>query len=291
MSSKKLIVTHYTPDLDAAGAAWILKRFDSQNYADAKFAFVNPGERISQQQAEEFGLSLHEVSHIDTGMGKFDHHQPDRAHLNTCAAKLVYQYVCKMHPSLKDDKPLKELVEFINEIDHFQEIHWPEASHHRYAFMIHELIRGHELHNPQNDEPQLFFALNCLDYAYASIRQVVQADQIIEEEGIQFNLNEGACVAMLTTNDDTIKQAQKQGYLMAIRKDPNKDYIRIKVRPDAKFNLKKLYEQIKKIDTGSTWYFHPNGKMLLNGSSKHRDQIASSLSLNNIIELIKKTYA
>lgn len=290
-TSKKLVVTHYTPDLDASGAVWVLKRFDSQVYADAKFAFVNPGERITQQQAEDLGLSLHEVTHVDTGLGKFDHHQPERAQLNTCATKLVYQYVCKKHPALKEDKALQELVEFINEIDHFQEIHWPEAGHLRYAFMIHELIRGHELYNPQNDESQLYFSLNCLDYAYVSVRQVIQANQIIEEEGMQFNINEGACVAMLTTNDDTIKQAQKQGYLMAIRKDPIKDYVRIKVRPDAKFDLKKLYEVIREIDPNSTWYYHPNGKMLLNGSSKHRDQVASSLSLPEIIKLIKKTYA
>lgn len=290
MNSKKLIVTHFTPDLDAAGAVWILKRFDSQKYADAKFAFVNPGERITQQQAEELGLSLHDVTHVDTGLGKFDHHQPDRAQLNTCAAKLAYQYVCQIHPSLKEDKALNELIEFINEVDHFQEIHWPEASNARYAFMIHELIRGHELSNPQNDEPLLNFALSCLDYAYSSVKQIIQADQLIQEEGIQFNINEGACVAVLTTNDDIIKQAQKQGYLMAIRKDPKKDYVRIKIRPDAKFDLKKLYKAIKKIDANSTWYYHPNGKMLLNGSNKHRDQVASSLSLNDIIELIKKNY-
>ncbi len=289
-NSKKLIVTHHVPDLDAIGAAWVLKKFDSQTYADAKFAFVNPGERISKHQVEQMGLTLHDATHVDTGLGKFDHHQPDRAQLNTCAAKLAYEYVCSLHPALKKNQALKELIAFINDVDHFQEIHWPDASNSRYAFMIQELIRGHELYNPQNDESQLYFGLNCLNYGYQSLKQIIDANQIILKEGIQFNLNQGACIAMHTANDETIKQAQKQGFLMAIRKDPNQGHVRIKVRPDANFDLKKLYQEIIKIDSDATWYYHPNGKMLLNSSSKHRNQIATDLSINKIIELVKKNY-
>ena len=291
MNPKKLIITHHTPDLDAVGAAWMLKRFDSQNYADAQFAFVNPGERISEQQAQQLGSNLHNVTHVDTGLGKFDHHQPDRSKKNTCASILVYKHVCKLHPSLKEDKALKELVYYINEIDHFQEIHWPDANNLRYMFMIQELIRGHELAYPQNDEAQMYFGLKCLECAYHSLKLAIIANQLIEQEGIQFSLNQGACVGILTANDDTIKQALKQGYLLAIRKDPNQDYIRIKLRPDSSFSLKKLYQEIIKIDPEASWFYHPGGKMLLNGSSKHRNQIASKLSLNKIIELIKKVYA
>ncbi len=290
MTLKKLIVTHHAPDLDAIGAAWMLKKFASQDYADARFAFVNPGERISEHEAQQLDSDLHNATHVDTGMGKFDHHQPDRSNKNTCASMLVYEYLCQVHPDLKDDRALKKLVTYINDIDHFQEIHWPDASNLRYVFMIHELIRGHELANPQNDESQLYFGLDCVEYGYQSLKETLLANQVIQEEGIQFSLNEGACVAMLTTNDDTIKQAQKQGYLLAIRKDPVKDYIRIKVRPDAQLDLKQLYQAIIKTDPKATWFYHPGGKMLLNGSSKHRNQVASALTLNNIVELIKKNY-
>ncbi len=290
MSKRKLIVTHHSPDLDAIGAVWILKRFNAQEYADAKIAFINPGERITKQEAAQYDAGLHEVTHVDTGLGKFDHHQPERAQENTSAAKLTYEYVCQVHPDLKDDKALKRVVEFITEIDHFQEIHWPEADHLRYVFMIHELIRGHEMSPNHNDESQLHFGLECLNNAYYAMGQTIKANEIIREEGRNFSLGQISCLGIETGNSDTVKQAQKQGYGLVVRKDPGQGHIRIKVRPDADIILKSLYEKIKEVDDEGSWYYHPAGKMLLNGSQKKHDLVPSPLSLKQVIKLIKDTY-
>ncbi|KUK79687.1 MAG: hypothetical protein XD95_0192 [Microgenomates bacterium 39_7] len=287
---KKLIVTHHSPDLDAIGAVWLLKRFDPQEYEDAKVAFVNPGERIKEAEAANLGYSLTEVTHVDTGLGKFDHHQPERASQPICAASLAYQHVCQVSPSLQENKALKELVKFINEIDHFQEINWPDSSHLRYTFMIHELIRGYELVDSQNDQSQLEFGEKCLDCAYQILKQTISANDLIESSGIQFHITAGACIALETSNEETLKQAQKQGYLLVLRKDPEKGHIRIKIRPDASFNLKPLYQAIKEIDEDGSWFYHPGGKMLLNGSLKHRNQTPSSLSIQDVIKLIKQVY-
>ena len=286
----KLIVTHHSPDLDAIGATWLLKRFDSQNYESAKVTFVNPGERIQEDEAANLGFSLTQVTHVDTGLGKFDHHQPERASQELCAASLVYQHVCQVNPSLNDNKALKELVKFINEIDHFQEINWPDASHLRYTFIIHELIRGYELVDSQNDQAQLEFGEKCLDCAYQILKQTILANDLIENSGIQFHITAGACIALETSNEETLKQAQKQVYLLVLRKDPEKGHIRIKIRPDASFNLKPLYQAIKEIDESGSWFYHPGGKMLLNGSLKHRNQTPSALSLQDVIKLIKRIY-
>ncbi len=103
--SRKLIVTHHAPDLDAITSVWLLKRFDSQKYADAKVAFVNPGDTISLEEAEkEFNCQLHEVTHVDTGLGEFDHHQPERASRDVCAATLVFDYLKEVRPEIINDK-------------------------------------------------------------------------------------------------------------------------------------------------------------------------------------------
>jgi hypothetical protein len=287
---KKLIVTHHSPDLDAIGAAWLLKTFDEQTYAQAEFDFVNPGDRLSQEKLEQLKLSQAEVTHVDTGLGKFDHHQPEKAQANLCASSLVYQHLCQVYPILKEDQALKELVSFINEIDHFQEIHWPEPSHLRYTLMLHELIRGKELVTAGNDLEQMRFSCECLDCAYLIIKQTIQANQIIEEKGIQFSITAGACVGFETSNEETIKQAQKQGYTLVIRKDPQKGHVRIKLRPDAHFTLQKLHQLIIAKDQEGSWFYHSGGKMLLNGSLKHRNQVPSPLSLKEVIELIKQAY-
>jgi len=290
MHSRKLIVTHHAPDLDAIGSAWLLKRFDSQHYADAKIAFVNPGEKISLVEAEKLGCQLHEATHVDTGLGQFDHHQAENARPDNSATSLVLDHLYNLHPDLEDNEPLRILVDHITEIDHFGEIHWPEASNSRYAFNLHELIRGHEFVDPHNDDSQMHFGMQCLDNAYAVLTQHVKAAQIIEEKGEEFNLPEGKCLALKTRNDDTIKIAQKQGYVLVIRKDSKKGHIRVKVRPDSELNLDALYERVLIEDTKGTWFNHVSGKMLLNGSRKSRNQKPSRLSLNKMVDLIKEIY-
>jgi nanoRNase/pAp phosphatase (c-di-AMP/oligoRNAs hydrolase) len=159
MISRKLLVTHHTPDLDAVGAVWLLKRFVSQEYATAKIAFVNPGDTISANEAHQLGVELHEVTHVDTGLGEFDHHQEDRGKEFLSATLLTHSYACKVHPELKNDAALEKLAQFITEIDHFQEVHWPESEDVRYCFMIHELIKGMEYLESHTDDTQLNFGM------------------------------------------------------------------------------------------------------------------------------------
>lgn len=289
-TSRPLIVTHHAPDLDAVTSAWLLKRFDAQHYADAKVAFVNPGEKMDLKAAEEYGAQLHEIVYVDTGFGRFDHHQPDRALQQICAATLVYDHVCDLHPEHKEDQALQAIVNLVNEVDHFQEINWPESQSTRYFFMIQELIRGHEHTDPHNDDSQLHFGFQCLDNAYASLTQHFKALEIIRTKGQEIPIRFGKALALLTRNDDTIKVAQKQGYVLVARKDPKLGHIRIKVRPDAPFDLNELYQKILAEDKKGTWFYHGSGKMLLNGSQKNHDQVPSSLNLQQIIVLIKEIY-
>lgn len=286
---RKLIVAHHAPDLDAVGAAWILKRFDAKKYADAKFAFVNPGETISIDEAHELGFELHNVTHVDTGLGRFDHHQPDKGSQRLSATMLVHQYVVSKDKNLEKDEALNIISEFVTEIDHFEEIYWPESGSYRYAFMIHELVKGIELFDPHNDESQMNFGFKCLDSVYGILTQQIKAKEIISEKGQEFEIDGKKALALLTRNDDTLKVAQKQGFEFVVRKDSKMGNIRIKVRPDSDIVLKPLHDAIIEIDDAATWFYHPSGKMLINGSRKHKNQIPSKLSLEKVIELAKKT--
>jgi len=288
---KKLIVTHHAPDIDAIGATWLLKKFDFENYANANISFVNPGEKISATAANILGFSLEQVTHVDTGLGKFDHHQPERAHQKVSATSLVFEYLCQTKPELKTDRSLKSMIEYIVDIDHFGDIHWPDPANLRYNFMIHELIRGAEYSDPHNDESQLHFGFTCLDNLYAVLKQHHKAAEILAEKAKAFSAGEYDCLALETRNDDTIKLALKQGYELVIRKDPERGHIRIKARPDSQIELKPLYEKIITVDQNGTWFYHNSGKMLLNGSHKHHNQTPSPLSVTQVIELVKIVYA
>lgn len=292
------MVTHHAPDLDAIGSVWLFKRFDPLNYADAKVAFVDPGDKISLEDCEKnYNCQLHEVTHVDTGLGEFDHHQVERAAPNISASSLVYDYICKHYPDKKDDQALAAVVKHITEIDHFNEINWAEAKEDRFTFSLHSLIHGHEFVNLHNDQSQLNFGLEALDYAYAALTQRYSAKETIKKKGQEFNINIGLCLAIESGNDDTIKLAQIQGYQLVVRKDSEQGFIRIKARPDSKnpdgssFDLKKLEETISQLDQSATWFYHASGKMLLNGSSGWRQKKASKLSLKQVVDLIKKIYS
>ena len=291
---RQLIITHHAPDLDAIGAIWILKRFDVNKYADAKLDFVNPGETLSIDEATELGFELHNTTHVDTGMGRFDHHQPDKGMQRSSATMLVHEYVVAKYPDMEQDEALDIISEFITEIDHFEEIYWPEAESNRYAFMIQELIKGIEFCEPHDDESQTQFGLKCLDSVYAILTQQIKAKEIILEKGQEFYIGgslgaDRKCLAIETRNDDTVKIAQKQGYELVVRKDTKLGNIRIKVRPDSGIILEPLHRAIQAIDTKATWFYHPSGKMLLNGSRKHRNQKASKLSIDEVIQLAKES--
>lgn len=290
MTPQHVIVTHHAPDLDAIGAVWLLKRFDAQHFADAKVTFVNPGDTLSESAAAELGFQPEQVTHVDTGLGEFDHHQPERGSQFICASSLVLDHVCSVHPDLREDLVLQTIVDFINEIDHFQEIYWPESGNIRYSFMLSELIRGMETVDPHNDDSQLHFGMTCLDNAYGIINNQLKARTLIEEKGETFTIKQGECLAIETSNDEVIKVGQKQGYPVVVRKDSQAGNVRIKARPDADLDLKQAYEEITKKDSVGTWYYHPSGKMLLNGSGKHRDQKPTPLTLPEVITILKDIY-
>jgi len=285
-----LLVTHHAPDLDAIGAVWMLMRFDSQHYGTSKVAFVNPGESIQPEEAEKLGFQLHEVTHVDTGFGEFDHHQPERGQQFVSATSLTFEYICNVHPELKDNEGLQAIAKFVTEIDHFHEIYWTDSANLRNSFMIHELIKGIEFSDPHNDDSQMQFGLQCLDSAYGIITQRLKAEEIITTEGIVFECGAGKCLGVETSNDETIKLAQKQGFALVIRKDPKLGNVRIKVRPDSPNDLKPVADIMKQVDSAASWFYHQSGKMLINGSSKHRNQKASNFALKEIIAIIQATY-
>lgn len=287
---RRLIVTHHAPDLDAVGAAWLLKRFDAQHYNTAKFAFVDAGSTISDEELAQLEIDPSLVTHVDTGKGEFDHHTEELANTFSSASSLVHEHVCQVHPDLKDDRALAAIVEHITHIDHFHEVDWPEPDHPRHNFSLHQLLRGIEFTDPHDDDSQMHFGMTCLDSAYASLTLHFKALEIIETKAEVFPVQAGTCLAVETRNDDTLKLAQKQGHSIAVKKDPKRDHIRIKAHPNADIDLTPLHQKITEKDSVGTWYLHPSKKMLLNSSSKSKSHHPSPLTLTEVTTMIKELY-
>ncbi|MFN4213065.1 MAG: chromate resistance protein ChrB domain-containing protein, partial [Microgenomates group bacterium] len=128
----KYIVTHLSADLDSITSCWLIKRF-LPGWKKAKIILVPAGSTLNNKPADDNP----EVIHVDTGLGRFDHHQTDEF---TCATKKVFEYLQEKKYLKKNQiKPLERIVEFVNLIDHFQEVYFPQAENDRYDFSLHQI--------------------------------------------------------------------------------------------------------------------------------------------------------
>jgi hypothetical protein len=299
----KIIVTHMSPDWDAISSTWLIKKY-LPGWHEAKVTFVPAGQRLNNQEVavmeysedpvQKFGDD--EVIHVDTGLTPLDHHQTqDRT---VSAASLAWDYVRtqleKAGNPLRTEhnEAISRVIKVIVATDHFKEVFWPDAASDHYELSFLGLLDGLKYEKPGQDQLYLEFGMQCLNAFVAQFENRIWAENEIEEKGVKFDTRFGPGMGFETINDTVLKLAQKMGYVLVVRKDPRKGYIRIKALPDQDgrkgANLTLIYEQLKKIDPDATWFLHVSNKMLLNGSPKNPKMRPTRLSLGDIIKVVER---
>ncbi|HRN69919.1 MAG TPA: hypothetical protein PLS49_01930 [Candidatus Woesebacteria bacterium] len=275
----KTIVTHISPDLDAIGSSWLIQRYMPE-WDAAEHAFVPAGQTLDGTDPD----ADPNIIHVDTGLGKFDHHQLTE---RTSATKRVFDYLAaEGHIKEKDLLAVEHMVQFITEIDNFGEVHFPDPTNDRYTFCVHEFI--YPLRGKLTSDTELVsMTFLILDSILFTIKNNLQAEEEIKE-GLILKTKLGKTLIMETKNEAAIKYALKSGYEVVVRKDPESGHVRIKTQPNEKYDLTKLYKKILQIDGKASWFLHASKNMLLNGSSKAPDSVPSSLSLARIVEILKE---
>ncbi len=276
----KTIITHQHPDLDAIMAAWLFVRFDQPRYGDARLVFLPAGETYKHELVD----SDNDVVHVDTGRGVFDHHQMGAP--KTCAAKLVYEHLLAGGQIDEDEVAIKEMIDFALEIDHFEDLYWPESNNPRYAFMLQEVIPA--LHSLQihDDEAVARMIFVYLDAVYQKLKEWERGKEIIEESK-EFESAWGKGIVIIGEVDDLSKQGQRMGYQITLIYNPKKHYFKVKTAPRVAFPLKPLYDKIVGVDTPGAWYYHNSGHILLTGSDKASMKVPTTLSVQKLLEIIK----
>lgn len=286
----KTIVTHFAPDVDAVTSVWLLKKF-LPGWQEAEVKFVAAGKTLENSIVD----SDPEIWHVDTGMGILDHHQTDE---DTCAGKRVLEYIAKIRNS-KDfksggknngefpDEALERLTDVVNDIDHFREAYFPNPTADFYDFGMVSMMDGWKLLYSDRDMKLIELGMTCLDGIYKAFQNKVWAEHELKDNGVTFDTKWGKGIGVDTVNDEVVRVAQKQGFTVAVRKDPKKGFIRIKVLPESKADLTVCYNILKVKDESATWFLHASKKMLLNGSVKNPDSRPTKLTLSEIIEVLK----
>jgi len=300
----KIIVTHTAPDWDAIGSVWLIKTHLA-GWQEAAVEFVPAGTRSDRlkklkevPQEPIIRAQEDEIIHVDTGLLPLDHHHTsDRS---VCATTLTWEYVrAKIENAGDVMKPerveaIQRTVNIILADDHFREVFWGEPTADYHEFSLIGVLEGLKLAKQNQDDYYVAFGMECLNAVVHSFESRIWAEKEIKENGIEFNVKAGKAIAFETLNDNVIKLSQKMGYLLVVRKDPRKGYVRIKVRPSSSkkddLDLTLAYEKLRKIDPGATWFLHVSKKMLLNGTAKNPDMIPSKLTLEQIIDVLKSIY-
>lgn len=299
----KIIVTHSSPDLDAITSVWLIKKF-LQGWENANVQFVPAGERLeSSGQPPLTAIEIingNEVVHVDTGLGPLDHHQTLSDAV--CGASLTWDYVKTHSAEFKFEnsdrtkqkiEAISRIVRVVVEIDHFKEVFWSDPTADYHEFGLEGILDGLKLQKPDQDEYYVEFISNCLDALLHNFENRIWAEREIKENGQIFETSFGKGIGFETINDDVIKLAQKMGYVIVLRKDPRKGYVRIKALPKAEnkkesIDLTLAYEKLRKMDPDATWFLHISKKMLLNGSVKNPKMRPTKLSLSDIIKVLKE---
>lgn len=302
-----VIVTHTSPDWDAIGSVWILKRF-LPGWENAKVEFVPAGDRSPRvaRKGKEADTQIvvetddTKIIHVDTGLTPLDHHQI--YDINICSVTRCWDLVVKenknLHATLSDTKredmlaAMERIVVYLTQLDHFQEVFWKDADSDIHEFSIYGVLEGMKALHPDDDTFFVSWGMEVLDAMLKRFMSRIWAEKEIKL-GKEFMTKWGKGLAVETINDSTIKLAQKMGYMVVVRKDPRKGYVRIKAMPHKEgltkdINLTLVRDQLAKMDPAATWFLHVSNKMLLNGTPKNPKMVPTSLTINQIVSVLEK---
>jgi len=277
--NKKIIVTHIFPDIDAITSVWLFKKFDSQ-FEEAEVKFVPAGTTLDEKTAD----SDPEVIHVDTGLGRFDHHQTDE---RTCAAELVFNYLKQEKKiSLKYQSAILRLIEVVKQIDHFENFFWEDSANDRYDLGLNKIFNNLKMSGQLNDKQLVEEGMKLIDAVVFGLRQKIKAEEAIKE-GQEFETIWGKTLGLESQEGKADKLGLKMGYDLMIRKEPESNFVMIKCQPRDELDLTKAYETLKEKDTKAGWFFHSSKHIILNGSRHNPKVKPTRLSLDELIEIFK----
>lgn len=273
----KLIVTHKSPDFDAIFSVWLIKKYLPE-FKHSCVEFVSPGTTYNNKPAD----IDNNILHVDTGNGKYDHHQLST---KTCASYLIY--IHKIKPYIKSQlhqNAIERFIDIILEIDHFHESEFVDAYADYHLLYAPSILKGYKYTESDNIK-RLEYGFSIIESVLIMMIHKIQAEKEILL-GYEYNSLWGKTIAIESNISLVTEIALKQGYNLVIQMCPNRKYTSIKLHPKNKKSLKKLYKYISKKEKKTKWFFHANGKILINGSQAYPK--TTSLKLSDFISLTRK---
>lgn len=263
----EIIVGHLAPDLDCLVAMWILVRYTSASAA--KLIFVPAGSTLNNLPPD----SDPQVVHVDTGGGRFDHHQFSDRSLS--AAELVRRAIAP------EDSVLQRLVNQVTQIDHAD----VRTGTQPVFFNINDLISGYNALFPNHPHHVAQAMMPNLDAWYEHEARQIRLERAFAHR-LEFQTRWGLGIAMQSDDGASGKLAYRRGAVLYAYRD-GRGYMGIAAQSRSQVDLEPVYHDLKQVDAAADWYLHPNHRLLLCGTSKAPPRQPSQLSLEELVNVIK----
>jgi hypothetical protein len=260
------IVGHLAPDLDCLTAIWILMRFGGA--ADAELAFVPAGETLGGKPVD----SDQHIIHVDTGGGRYDHHQ--RKSRSLCAAELVRRAVASNDPAL--DRMIRHVCQIDNAT--------APASEQSF-FNITALIAGYNLLFPSRPHQVALAMLPNLDAWHEHEARQLRLEAAFAHR-LEFETRWGLGIAMESEDGGSSKLAYGHGAVLYAYRDRN-GWMGIAAQARSNVDLQPVYQDLREVDQGADWYLHSNHRLLLCGTAKAPPRVPSRLTLPELVRVIQ----
>lgn len=259
-----ILVGHLAPDIDCLTAMWILVRFGGAEHADLQFVAAGTTLNNSPPDADP------RIVHVDTGGGRFDHHQ--RASRELCAAELVRRAVA---PS---DLALQRMVRQVSQLDNAM------AKNAQGFFNINALISGYNMLYPNRPRHVAEAMLLNLDAWYEHEMRQIRLEQAFARR-IEFETQWGLGIAMESEDGGSSKLAYSHGAVLYVYRDSH-GWMGVAAQSRSNVDLSLVYADLKHIDHEADWYLHPNKRLLLCGTTKAPPRTRSRLTLEELVDVI-----
>jgi hypothetical protein len=265
----EVIVGHLAPDLDCLVAVWQLVRFGGAQRA--RLEFVPAGATLDGKPADANPA----IVHVDTGGGRFDHHQRnnDRA---LSASELVRRAIAP------EDAALRRLVEHVTRIDNALS---PGGS---VFFNINDLISGYNSLYPSRPQHVVEAMLPNLDAWYEHEARQLRLEQAFQRR-LEFETPWGLGIAMESDDGGSSRLAYGKGAVLYAYRDQN-GWMGVAAQARSNVDLEPVYSELRVVDPQADWYLHPGRRLLLCGTAKAPPRQPSSLSLEELVSIIRGDY-
>ena len=266
MEQTTTIVGHLAPDLDCLTAIWILIRFGGA--VDAVLEFVPSGETFEHRQVDIDPR----IVHVDTGGGRYDHHQRKAQHL--CAAELARRAIAPK------DAALERMVRQVCQLDTAT----APASQQSF-FNINALIAGYNLLYPTRPHHVANAMFPNLDAWHEHESRQMRLEAAFARR-LEFDTPWGLGIAMESEDGGSSKLAYGRGAVLYAYRDRH-GWMGIAAQARSNVDLALIYQDLQSVDQEADWYLHPNHRLLLCGTAKAPPRVPSHLTLPELVRVIQ----